>query len=652
MSVDLERPEARFRILFETMAQGVVFQTLDGRITFVNHAAERILGYSRDELLGRTSMDPGWRAIREDGTECPAYEHPSMVSLLKGKPVREVTMGIFNPKEEAIRWILVSAIPVFKEGETTPYEVYTTFTDITEMWRAQDALREREARYRHLFEGAGDAIVVMKNETILDCNRRTLELFACNRDEVLGRTIHELSPPIQSDGTESKGKFMAKIRGALEGKVQFFEWTHLKCDGSPFDAELTLSAVQLSGGVHLHAIVRDSAEGKRAEAKKGELRDRLIQAQKMEAVGQLARRVAHDFNNLLSPILAYSEMLFLDLGPDDPRYTEIKTIYEAAQGAKGLVRQLLDYGPKQILEMQILDLNEVVSKLETILRTTLREDIKIEVFFAPVQVHIKGDRAQIEQAIMNLVINAQDAMPEPGVLGIETASVILDASYCALHPDVKPGSYVMLAVSDNGQGMEKETLQHIFEPFFTTKGIGKGTGLGLATVSGIVRQHEGNISVKSEVGKGTTFKIYFPLVHDEPEAAHMPEADVKPGSASETIIVVEDEKMVRDTVVAVLKEAGYVVISAPEPAACVAALEQHQGPVHLLLTDVMLPGKSGRDLFNELTIRYPHLKVLYMSGYSDSVIAQSGALEQGAHFIEKPFSIQVLKSKIRQAIGG
>jgi CheY-like chemotaxis protein len=220
-----------------------------------------------------------------------------------------------------------------------------------------------------------------------------------------------------------------------------------------------------------------------------------------------------------------------------------------------------------------------------------------------------------------------------------------------MHPDLKPGSYVMLAVSDSGQGMEKETLPYIFEPFFTTKEVGKGTGLGLATVYGIVKQHEGNIFVHSEVGRGTTFKIYFPLAHDEPEVAHPSEVAFKPESPSETIVVVEDNEMVREMVVAVLKEAGYGVVAAADPAACVAAIDQHQGPVHLLLTDVVLPGKSGRDLYDELAIRYPHLKVLYMSGYSDNIIAHSGVLEQGTHFIEKPFSIQGLRNKIRQAIG-
>ena len=650
MSADLEGAEARFRILFETMDQGVIFQTPDGRITLVNHAAERILGFSRDELLGRTFMDPGWRAIREDGTDFPSYEHPSMVALSKGKPVSEVTMGILNHKEDAAHWVLVNAVPLFKEGETTPYEVYTTFTDITEIRKAQDALRESEARYRHLFESAGDAIMGVKNETILDCNQRTLELFKCRRDEILGRTLHELSPARQPDGTASEGKLMEKIRGALEGRPQLFEWTHLKCDGASFDAEVTLGAVRLGGGAHLQVIVRDSTERKSAEAEREELRNRLIQAQKMETVGHLAGGIAHDFNNLLAPILAYSEMFLLDLEPNDPRYTQVRTTYEAAQRAKDLVRQLLAYGRRQVLDIHILDLNEVVSQLAKILRRTLREDIQIELFLAPVPTHMKGDRAQIEQVIMNLFINAQDAMAEPGVLTIETANVTLDASYCASHPDVNPGSYVMLAVSDTGQGMDAETLEHISEPFFTTKEVGKGTGLGLATVYGIVKQHGGSIRVQSENGEGTTFKIYFPLVHDKSETAQAPAAGVKHGPPSETIMVVEDNEMVLDMVVAVLREAGYGVVAAPDPAECMNALDQHRGPVHLLLTDVVLPDKSGRDLYNELMTRYPHLRVLYMSGYSDSVIAQNGILEQGTHFIEKPFSIQELRDKIRQVL--
>ncbi len=660
MSADLEGAEARFRVLIETMDQGVVFQTPDGRITFVNHAAERILGFSQKELLGRTSTDPESRAIREDGSVFAVHEHSFRVALLKGAPVREVTMGVFNPRETAIRWTLVSAIPLFKKGETSPYEVCTIFTDITEMRRAQDALRESdlrflqleesEARYRHLFESAGDAVMVVKNETILDCNQRTLELFMCRRDEILGRTLHELAPARQPDGTASEGKLMEKIRGAMEGRPQCFEWTPLKCDGASFDAEVTLSAVRLGGGVHLQVIVRDSTEQKSAEAEREELRNRLIQAQKMETVGHLAGGIAHDFNNLLAPILAYSEMFLLDLEPNDPRYTQIRTTYEAAQRAKDLVRQLLAYGRRQVLEIQILDLNEVVSQLAKILRRTLREDIQIELFLAPVPARMKGDRAQIEQVIMNLVINAQDAMAEPGVLTIETADVTLDASYCASHPDVNPGPHVMLAVSDTGQGMDAETLEHIFDPFFTAKEVGKRTGLGFATVYDIVKQHGGCIRVQSGKGEGTTFKICFPLVHDKSETPQAPAAGVRHGPPSETIMVVEDNEMVLDMVVAILREAGYRVVAAPDPAECMNALDQHRGPVHLLLTDVVLPYKSGRDLYNELSTRYPHLRVLYMSGYSDSVIAQNGILEHGTHFIEKPFSIQELRDKIRQVL--
>ena len=382
------------------------------------------------------------------------------------------------------------------------------------------------------------------------------------------------------------------------------------------------------------------------------LEQQLRQAQKMEAVGRLAGGIAHDFNNLLMVISGYSEFLLERIGPEPSLRGPAQEIANAAGRATSLTRQLLAFSRKQMLAPKVVDLNGVVQENLKMLTRLIGEDIDLVMVPSSQVGAVKADPGQIEQVVMNLAVNARDAMPQGGKLTIETANVTLDANYARFHSPVKPGNYVMLAISDTGMGMDAETQTHIFEPFYTTKGL-KGTGLGLSTVYGIIKQSEGYIWVYSESGKGTTFKIYLPRV----DAAAMqleapqPAASAEPsGSSRETILLVEDEENLRQLARQSLEHQGYTVIDAPDGAAAIRLSQSHKGPIHLLLTDVIMPGMNGRELANQVSSTRPEIKVLYMSGYTENHIGHNGTLDEGITLLQKPFTLPALKAKVREVL--
>ncbi len=379
------------------------------------------------------------------------------------------------------------------------------------------------------------------------------------------------------------------------------------------------------------------------------LEDRLRHAQKMETLGQLAGGVAHDFNNLLTPIIGYSELLLIDLKSNSPYYEELSSIAQAGQKAKALVQQLLSFSRKQVLEFRTLGLNQIVRDFQKILRRTIRENVEIRYSLEDMAGSIHADAFQIEQILMNLAINAQDAMPNGGVLTVETGSIEIDADMAATMPEVPAGSYVRLEVGDSGSGMDAETAKHIFEPFFTTKEVGKGTGLGLATVYGIVKQHGGHIGVYSELDHGTVFKIYLPRMAEslEKSTAGIDEVQKK---GSGTIVVVEDNDMARELVCRVLREHGFTTIDFGDPVECLRDFRSNSHDVKLLVTDIIMPGMNGKELFHEMQKLIPTLRVAYISGYSDSIISRHGILEEGAFLIPKPFTISVLMKRVHEAL--
>jgi len=423
------------------------------------------------------------------------------------------------------------------------------------------------------------------------------------------------------------------------------EATWKRKDGRRITVQLSVRAVRTAAGAvqYYETFVRDVTDQRRLE-------QQLIQAQKMEAVGRLAGGVAHDFNNLLTVILSYSELLLEDRKPGDPERDDIEQIRKAADGASQLTRQLLAFSRQQVLEPKVLDINEVLRGTEKLLQRLLGADVRLATRFAADLGQVKVDPGQLEQIVMNLAVNARDAMPDGGRLSIETANVDMDEAYVQIHPTGKAGRYVMVAVSDTGTGMDAETQARIFEPFFTTKEAGKGTGLGLATVYGIVTQSGGFIWVYSEVGHGTSFKVYLPRV-DAPVDRAAAAAPAAVGG-SETVLVVEDQAAVRDITRRMLERHGYTVLEAPDGETALRIAAKHHGPLDLLLTDVVMPGLGGRQLAMQLVARRPTLRVLYMSGYTDDAIVHHGILQPGIAYLQKPFTPDILAGKVRAVLDG
>ncbi len=379
------------------------------------------------------------------------------------------------------------------------------------------------------------------------------------------------------------------------------------------------------------------------------LESQLRQAQKMEAIGLLAGGVAHDFNNLLNVILGYSEMVLTDIGTDDPHRPRIEQVHKAGERAASLTRQLLAFSRKQVLQPRVLDLNALIGEMEKMLRRLISEDIELAIRARPGALGIKADPGQIEQVAMNLVVNARDAMPQGGRLTIETGSVELDDRFVRDHPGSRPGAYVRLAIGDTGCGMTPEILARIFEPFFTTKEAGKGTGMGLATVYGIVKQSGGYIDVQSEPGRGTTFSVYLPPTLEATETTDLRHPAASPRGA-ETILLVEDDPGVRGVVRDSLRSYGYTILESGDPEEGIGLCERHPGAIHLLMTDVILPKMSGRALATRLSALRPDMRILFMSGYTDDAIGQHGVLDRGVDFLQKPFQVTVMVRKVREVL--
>jgi len=435
--------------------------------------------------------------------------------------------------------------------------------------------------------------------------------------------------------------------GYWRGESRF---RHFKT-GEPIDVEITAFVVRGEDDAPLYiaTIARDIRELKRSEEEKARLKDKLFQAQKMESIGRLAGGVAHDFNNLLTVINGHSHLLLARLSADDPLREKIAEINNAGESAAALTRQLLAYSRKQVLEPRVLDLNHAVEDTQPMLQRLLGEGVEVRVHLHAASGLVHADPHQLERILMNLAVNARDAMPGGGGLVIETAGVELDSHYADLHPDVHAGRYVMLAVTDTGVGMDDETRRRVFEPFFTTKPVGQGTGLGLATVQGIVAQSGGHIEVSSEPGKGTTFKIYLPALDDAAVEAARPAGVQVPGG-TETVLVVEDLAAVLDYVVVALRAYGYRVIPAGTSDEALRICERNQEPIHMLLTDVVMPKLSGPELVKQLAERRPEMKVLFMSGYSENAAVLRSGEGQAIHFIEKPFNPQELAAKVREVL--
>jgi PAS domain S-box-containing protein len=502
---------------------------------------------------------------------------------------------------------------------------------------------ERLAReWRTTFDAVKDAIFVLDaDQRILRCNRAAEKLFERPGEELLGKhcweIVHGTAEPIPECP-------ILRMRQSLQRETMDLSigdrWFEVEVDPI-LDAKN-----RLTGAVN---IISDITERKKAEKERAVLHEQLQQAQKLESIGRLAGGVAHDFNNILSVILGYGDILLGKLHQQDPMRDEVREIVTAGRRAEALIRQLLAFSRKQTLQPQVLDLNEQVRNLEKMLRRLIGEDIALDLALAEDLPPVLFDPGQLDQVIINLAVNSRDAMPKGGKLLIETSAVELDKAYAAAHTGASPGEYVLLAVTDTGCGMDKETAEKIFEPFFTTKEKGKGTGLGLSTVYGIVKQSGGNIWVYSEPGKGTTFKIYLPQTEEKQKTREKIVASQEI-SGGEHILVVEDEESVRNLIKSALTRLGYSVTLAANGGEALLLVEEKGLKPDLVITDVVMPNMGGKELIDRLRRTYPGLGALFMSGYTDNAIVHHGVLDQDTPFIQKPFTLQELGRKVHEVL--
>jgi len=524
-------------------------------------------------------------------------------------------------------------------------------TDLTARIQVEEALRQSEGRLRAILDSSFDAIIGMDQDgVIISWNPKAQLLFGWTSHDAVGIAISDLVIPERDRDAHLGGLryFLETNDASLLNRR--LETSMLRKDDTEFPVELSISAIKEGTAVRFYGFVADISDRKQAEIVLQRTTEQLRQAQKMEAVGQLAGGVAHDFNNLLTIITGYTDILKNKLSTDLSTVADLEEISRAAERASWLTRQLLIFSRRQVLTLKVLDLNFIIENVEKMLHRLIGEDVTLKTELAPELGRIKADPGQIEQIIMNLAVNARDAMPSGGRLTMETQSVFLDNSYPQKAAEVQPGRYVLLAVTDTGCGMDEETQHRIFEPFFTTKEAGKGTGLGLSTVYGIVKQANGFIWVYSEPGRGTTFKIYLPTVDEEMTAPEMNAPPVQHRTGEETILLVEDAVPLRVLTQRILELSGYTVLTAGNLDEAMQVAEARNWAIHLLLTDVVMSGGSGPDVAHRLQPLCHDLKVLYMSGYTGTAMAHQGMLESGCPLLQKPYSPEVLRQRVREVL--
>ncbi|MEO8451779.1 MAG: PAS domain S-box protein [Gemmatimonadota bacterium] len=592
-------------------------------------------GYSR--IWGRS----GQSLLNDPGSYLEAI-HPADRAMMSAADAAmcqtghlEVECHIVRP-DQSVRLVSIQSFPVLGEQGRLVRSIGVV-EDITERKAGQDD----HARLAAIVDRSDDAIVSSTLDGIvLTWNPGAERLYGYVAEEMVGRSISVLFTPDHYE------EYLRTMERATKGEeVAAYESQRLRKDGKLIEVSASIAPILVSTGevVGISRIDHDLAKVKLLEAQ-------FRQAQKMEAVGRLAGGVAHDFNNLLTIIAGYSEILLGDLPPGDPGRDWVMEIKKAGQRASALTRQLLAFSRKQVLEQKVVDLNAMVTESRNLLERLVGDDVDLVTRLDPDIGRVKTDLGQLEQSLMNLVVNARDAIPQGGMITIETGNTVLDQTYCRLHPEVRPGPYVMLAVSDTGCGMNEETMASIFEPFFTTKRAGKGTGLGLAMVHGFITQSGGLVVVRSEPGLGSTFKIFLPQV----DAVVLPRTAEQRVEAMpqgrETILLVEYEAPLRALARHVLQACGYKVLEAAHADGAIRLAERHKGSIHLLLTDVVLQGMGARVVAERIAVAKPAIKVLYLGGYADQAVSPPGAVESYTAILPKPFTPSALAVKVRAVL--
>ena len=634
----LKESEGKYRTLVENSIQAVLV-VQDFRIVYANKRCEEILGYTVEELL---SLSPN-KVMNSIHPDDRALVWGRFRDRLEGKEVPAAYRYRGIRKDGSVRWVEMYASLIEFGGRPA---VQAALMDVTEGVLAQESLEASEEKYRAVVENALDGILVLQDGVIRFANRRVEKGTGFSIEELLGRRFDDFIHP--EDREMVRDYYTRRLLGERDLPGRYLVRAQYK------GAEvrwIRIRAVPITWEDRPAVLVflRDVTRAKKTEDEMNALQEQFRQAQKMEAIGRLAGGVAHDFNNLLTVIKGTAQLSLYGLRQADPLRKNIEEIMAAADRAAALTTQLLAFSRRQVMEVKAIDINQLVQDLDKMLRRIIGEDIELVTFLQEGIGVIKADPGQMEQAIVNIAVNARDAMPEGGKLTIETANVDLDEEYARLHAGVRPGPYVMLSISDTGAGMSADVKERVFEPFFTTKEAGKGTGLGLSTAYGIVKQSNGYIWVYSEPGKGTTFKVYLPRVHEPVDERKEPSFGEAP-RGNETILVVEDEDALRELAVRILKKQGYKVLEARDGGEALMLCEKYREPIDLILSDVIMPRMSGREVVERLLGIHPEAKTLYMSGYTDNVIIHHGVLDKGTKFIPKPFTIDGLARKVREVL--
>jgi PAS domain S-box-containing protein len=627
-----------YRAIFEGASEALFVHDTSGRILLVNERTCAMYEVSREDALRLTVAD---FSLGE-----PPYAQADAVAQVR----RALDAGACSFEWRSRRrgsgtlfWTWVALRRFEIDGRP---HILASVRDIDDRKRIERALRESEERFEKIFNATSTMLAFTEREggRIVDVNQAWLEANARTRAEVIGRTGAELGLWVDARARES---IMAELDA--KGRVRDAE-ADLVMGGRTLPARMSVEYVEMGDSRFILWEISDLTERRRAEREQELLRTQLLQAQKMESIGQLAGGIAHDFNNILSAILGFGDVVTAKLPPESIEARYVGQMMRAGERASELTKQMLAFSRKQVMQPRVVDPAEVVRGMEPMLRRLIGEDIDLVLALEPATDAIRVDVSNLEQTIMNLVVNARDAMPEGGTLTLETANVVFDDAYVSTHADASAGPHVMIAVSDTGAGMDAATRARAFEPFFTTKGPGKGTGLGLSTVYGIVKQSGGWVWLYSEVGRGTTFKIYFPRSAVAAEAVaeveHAP-ARARPGTV---VLLVEDDPQVRLLGGTILGEAGYTVLVASEPREALELAAKHAGRIDLLLTDVVMPHMSGRQLAEKLTALRPETRVMYVSGYTENTIVHRGEVDEGVNFLSKPITSRRLLAMVAKVL--
>lgn len=640
----LRESEERYRLLTQNSLTGIYIRQ-DGLLAFVNDQLAHLLGYSPQEMIGVEF----WSFIHPDDSEKVKEWDLARSSGREVSPEYECRVVC---KDHSTKWVHLLATSTSYRGRLANMG---NVADITARKSTEEALRESQEKYRDLYEeskrseelyrslldSSPGAVVVYDQEGRTQyLNDSFTRIFGWRLEEVQGRRL-PFVPDSQREVT------MAMVESVIHDGLPCygFETKRYTKEGDVVDVIVSASRYHdhLGNPLGMLVVLTDVTERKRLE-------EQLRQAAKMEAIGRLAGGVAHDFNNLLTAIIGYANILLQTMDESDPKREKVQQIDRAAEHAANLTKQLLAYSRKQVLDVKVLDLNLLVTNFETMLRRLVGEQLEFITDLDPSLGMVSADATQIEQILMNLAVNARDAMPKGGKLTIRTRNVVLEEPYTWSQEDIEPGPYIMFSVSDTGKGMDAATRSRIFDPFFTTKEKSPSTGLGLSTVYGVAKQHGGHVTVTSEPGRGATFEVYLPRVDNVSVDVEKSPPPASQPRGKETILVVEDEDLVRSLAREALEMLGYTTLTAADPAEALTICDQHQGNIDVLLTDVILPGMDGKRLFEEVSTKKPRTKVLYMSGYTEDAIVHHGVLAPHVCFLRKPFSLEDMATKLREVL--